>query len=879
MKVTNSITVDVAKPDFPVVVRAKQLDNARYINITLTDNGLPFTIPDGTSAIFRGLCPNGHSFFYDALIVNNIIEVQLIEAALSVAGRVKAEVNLYNVNAEKLTTFGFIIDVEAASVSDQVIEQSDYFTALTNLVSKAIASNTAVKIVGYVSNVSELPTSGVDIGSLYGVGADAPYDYYGWDGNKWTNNGQLKGAKGDPFTYSDFTPEQLAALRGPKGEIGVQGPKGDPFVYSDFTPEQLAALRGPIGPKGEIGERGPKGDPFVYSDFTPEQLAALKGPQGEIGERGPKGDPFVYSDFTEEQLEALKGPKGDIGEQGPQGDQGPIGNTGSPAGFGTPIASATQLEPNAEPTVTVEASGEDTSKIFNFVFGIPKGAKGDTGEKGATGEKGEQGPIGNTGSPAGFGTPTASATQLEANAEPTVTVEASGEDTSKIFNFVFGIPKGAKGDTGEKGATGEKGEQGPQGVQGEKGEKGDTGSGFAVLGYFANVSLLQTNVTNPSAGDAYGVGENEPYDIYIWDGKNSQWVNNGPLQGAKGDKGETGAAAGFGIPTAEVTSLDFTEAPTVSVEASGTNIAKIFKFIFGIPKGAKGDTGAQGAQGPAGEKGIDGSPAGFGTPTASATQLEPNVEPTVTVEASGEDTSKIFNFVFGIPKGAKGDTGEKGATGEKGDPFVYSDFTPEQLAALRGPKGEIGEKGEQGPIGNTGFPAGFGTPTASATQLEPNVEPTVTVEASGEDTSKIFNFVFGIPKGAKGDTGEKGPQGDPGEQGPVGDSGVYVGSSAPTDPHKNVWIDPTGNPSTLIVETTVNALASSWNSNSITIAVPNVTASSNLEVGLAQTATDEQFSDAISAQIRCISAGVGTITLRAINTPTVDLPILIRRFS
>ena len=852
MKVTNSITVDVAKPDFPVVVRAKQLDNARYINITLTDNGLPFTIPDGTSAIFRGLCPNGHSFFYDALIVNNIIEVQLIEAALSVAGRVKAEVNLYNVNAEKLTTFGFIIDVEAASVSDQVIEQSDYFTALTNLVNKAIASNTAVKIVGYVSNVSELPTSGVDIGSLYGVGAAAPYDYYGWDGNKWTNNGQLKGAKGDPFTYSDFTPEQLAALR---------------------------------GPQGEIGERGPKGDPFVYSDFTPEQLAALKGPQGEIGERGEKGDPFVYSDFTPEQLAALTGPKGDIGEQGPQGEQGPVGDTGSPAGFGTPTASATQLEPNAEPTVTVEASGEDTSKIFNFVFGIPKGAKGDTGEKGATGEKGDQGPIGNTGSPAGFGTPIASATQLEPNAEPTVTVEASGEDTSKIFNFVFGIPKGAKGDTGEKGATGEKGEQGPQGVQGEKGEKGDTGSGFAVLGYFANVSLLQTNVTNPSAGDAYGVGENEPYDIYIWDGKNSQWVNNGPLQGAKGDKGETGAAAGFGTPTAEVTSLDFNEAPTVSIEASGSNIAKIFKFIFGIPKGAKGDTGAQGEQGPAGEKGIDGSPAGFGTPTASATQLEPNVEPTVTVEASGEDTSKIFNFVFGIPKGAKGDTGEKGATGEKGDPFVYSDFTPEQLAALRGPKGEIGEKGEQGPIGNTGSPAGFGTPTASATQLEANAEPTVTVEASGEDTSKIFNFVFGIPKGAKGDTGEKGPQGEPGEQGPVGekgadgDSGVYVGASAPTDPQKNVWIDPTGNPSTLIVDTTVTALASSWNSNSITIAVPNVTASSNLEVGLAQTATDEQFSDAISAQIRCISAGVGTITLKAIKTPTVDLPILIRRFS
>ena len=419
MKVTSSITVDVAKPYFPVVVRAKQLDNARYINITLTDNGLPFTIPDGTSATFRGLCPNGHSFFYDALIVNNIIEVQLIEAALSVAGQVKADVNLYNVNAEKLTTFGFIIDVEAASVSDQVIEQSDYFTALTNLVSKAIASNTAVKIVGYVSNVSELPTSGVDIGSLYGVGADAPYDYYGWDGNKWTNNGQLKGAKGDPFTYSDFTPEQLAALK---------------------------------GPQGEIGERGPKGDPFVYSDFTPEQLAALKGPKGDIGAQGPKGDPFVYSDFTPEQLSALKGPKGDIGERGPKGDQGPIGNTGSPAGFGTPTASATQLEPNAEPTVTVEASGEDTSKIFNFVFGIPKGAKGDTGEKGAKGDTGEQGIQGPKGDTGPYFTPAVSDEGI-----------ISWSNNGGLDNPASVSIKGPQGNTGAKGDPGIQGEQGPAG--------------------------------------------------------------------------------------------------------------------------------------------------------------------------------------------------------------------------------------------------------------------------------------------------------------------------------------------------------------------------------------------------------------------------------
>ena len=32
------------------------------------------------------------------------------------------------------------------------------------------------------------------------------------------NFGRVKGEKGDPFRYEDFTPEQLAALKGEKGD-------------------------------------------------------------------------------------------------------------------------------------------------------------------------------------------------------------------------------------------------------------------------------------------------------------------------------------------------------------------------------------------------------------------------------------------------------------------------------------------------------------------------------------------------------------------------------------------------------------------------------------------------------------------------------------
>lgn len=48
------------------------------------------------------------------------------------------------------------------------------------------------------------------------------------------------------------------------------------------------------------------------------------------------------------------------------------------------------------------------------------------------------------------------------------------------------------------------------------------------------------------------------------------------------------------------------------------------------------------------------------------------------------------------------------------------------------------------------------------------------------------------PQGATGATGATGPQGPQGPQGATGDSGVYIGSTAPTDPSVRVWIDTSG---------------------------------------------------------------------------------------
>ena len=80
----------------------------------------------------------------------------------------------------------------------------------------------------------------------------------------------------------------------------------------------------------------------------------------------------------------------------------------------------------------------------------------------------------------------------------------------------------------------------------------------------------------------------------------------------------------------------------------------------------------------------------------------------------------------------------KSSPGPRGKPFLYEDFTPEQLAALTGPQGPQGEPGPQGPQGEQGIQG-----------------------------------IQGIqgPKGDKGDTGAQGLKGDTGERGPQGIQG------------------------------------------------------------------------------------------------------------
>ena len=125
----------------------------------------------------------------------------------------------------------------------------------------------------------------------------------------------------------------------------------------------------------------------------------------------------------------------------------------------------------------------------------------------------------------------------------------------------------------------------------------------------------------------------------------------------------------------------------------------------------------------------------------------------------------------------------------KGDPFLYEDFTPEQLEALRGPQGEPGPltfedftpeqieilRGPQGVKGDTGPRGPQG--------IQGEKGDTGSTGATGATGAKGDTGPRG-PQGIKGDTGDVGPIGPIGPQGKQGIQGVKgdTGATGPQGP-------------------------------------------------------------------------------------------------
>lgn len=428
---------------------------------------------------------------------------------------------------------------------------------------------------------------------------------------------------------------------GPKGDTGAQGLKGD------------TGATGPKGDTGATGAQGPKGDTGATGATGPQ------GPKGETGPRGPQGEQGIQGETGPAGPQGPVGPKGDTGDTGPQGLKGDTGETG-PVGPTGPIGHQGETGPAGPQGETGERgpkgeTGDKGDKGDAFTYsdftkeqleglrgpqGIqgPKGEKGDTGDTGPQGEKGDKGDTGETG--------------------------PRGPQGGQGIQGPTG-PQGEKGDTGAQGPKGATGDTGPQGP------KGDTGSGFKVLGYYDTAGALdEAKLATAQPGDAYGVGTAEPYDIYILNGTTGKFINNGPLQGAKGDKGDTGAQGPKGDQG--------------DVGPTG-------------PAGPTGPQGEVGPQGPTGPAGADGAKGADGAAGKDGVTYIPSVSDAGVISWTndgGKANPQTVNL-----KGPKGDTGARGPAGADG---AKGDTGPEGPRGLQGKTGPAGADGKT-PVKGTDY--------------------------------------------------------------------------------------------------------------------------------------------------------------------------------
>lgn len=93
----------------------------------------------------------------------------------------------------------------------------------------------------------------------------------------------------------------------------------------------------------------------------------------------------------------------------------------------------------------------------------------------------------------------------------------------------------------------------------------------------------------PEGKSAYEIAVKEGFE-----GDELEWLDS--LKGTPGQSGKdgtSGPAAGFGTPSASAVSVPSGMAPSVEVTASGPDIAKVFDFIFRIPRAASGGGSAK----------------------------------------------------------------------------------------------------------------------------------------------------------------------------------------------------------------------------------------------------------------------------------------------
>ncbi len=234
-----NISLDLHDQSSQIHLKMKKSDTARMIAARLTENGKPFTLPDGCTAVFCAVKPDSTYLYNSCLVTQGVVKYAVTEQTTAAVGIYSCELRIYGALGEMISSPRFDISVSDTECDDLGIVSSSEGTELARLAAEAIRVTDLVR-----GKLERGELDGFDpIVTLTRIDEGVRVDITNRDG---TESKVIY--DGRDFKFSDLTPEQFEILAACVVEASQSTVL---FVPQELTEGQKAQARENIGADAE----------------------------------------------------------------------------------------------------------------------------------------------------------------------------------------------------------------------------------------------------------------------------------------------------------------------------------------------------------------------------------------------------------------------------------------------------------------------------------------------------------------------------------------------------------------------------------------------------------------------------------------------------
>ena len=169
---SQTFNLELIPQGVPPIVHVSQYDKGQTWLIDVTENGIPFTIPAGTSVAVQGTKPDNTGFQYAGTYSGTQVEFTVEQQMTVLAGELDCELVLVN-GEEQVATINFILAVEPAALDDETIISETELPLIEQ------AAELGAVINGYATQIradAETATAAATSASAYATTATAAAD-------------------------------------------------------------------------------------------------------------------------------------------------------------------------------------------------------------------------------------------------------------------------------------------------------------------------------------------------------------------------------------------------------------------------------------------------------------------------------------------------------------------------------------------------------------------------------------------------------------------------------------------------------------------------------------------------------------------------------